>query len=184
MQSLAKRSHWAGVLSLLITAGLAGPASLYAKNATKAVDPNDVTLRLFHLLDDSYSGKFNDYVLTDLYSDAANGQEYRHIVHIDYDKNRTFGRLNLYIRGVAKMTPEQLAVYTPKEIFDFAEMDLEKFIKTEPGPFGGPGDLYFHSVNGGPLVQGAINEDLGKRYADILTQYVTPALEKEGHKTP
>jgi hypothetical protein len=183
MQSLLKRSRWAGVLSLLVTAGLAGPACLYAKNGTKAVDPNDVTLRLFHLLDDSYGGKCDDYVLADLYTDAASGEEYRHILHIDYDKNRAFGRLNVYIRSVGKMTPEQLAVYTPKEIFDFAEIDLEKLIKTDPGPFGGPGDLYFHSVSGGPLVQGAINADVEKRYADILTQYVIPALEK-GHKTP
>ena len=183
MQFLSKRSHWAGVLSLLVTAGLAGSATLWAKNATKALDPNDVTLRLFHLLDDSYGGKFDDYLLADLYTDAASGQEYRHVVHVDYDKNRAFGRLSLYIRGVAKMTPEQLAVYTPKEIFDFAEVDLEKFIKTDPGPFGGTGDLYLHSVNGGPLVQGAANQDVEKRYTDILTQYVIPALEK-GHKAP
>jgi len=178
-----KRPDRAVVLFLVVTAGLVVPASFYGKNATKSADANDVTLRLFHLLDDSYGGKFDDYVLADLYTDAASGEQYRHIVRVDYDKNRAFGRLSLYVRGVAKMTPEQLAVYSPKEIYDFAEIDLEKFIKTDPGTFGGSGDLHLHSVNGGPLVQAAINDEVQKRYADIIAQYVIPSLEKE-HKTP
>ena len=179
MRAVIKRLHWAAALSLLITVGTAGPASFYGKNTTKSVDENDVTLRLLRLLDDSYGGKFDDYLLADLYTDAASGEQYRHILHVDYDKNRTFGRLSLYVRGVGKMTPEQLAVYSPKEIYDFAEIDLEKFIKTGPGPFGASGDLYLHSVSGGPLIHGAINDEVQKRYADIITQYVMSALEKQ-----
>ena len=182
MQLPLNRLHLAVVLSLLVTAGFATVAA--GKNVPKAaVDPNDVTVRLFHSLDDSFAGKFDDYVLADLYTDASTGQEYRHILHIDYDKSRTFGRLNIYIRSVAKMTPEQHAIYTPKEIFDFAQSDLEKFIKTDPGPYGGTGDLYFHSLDGGPLVHAAINNEMEKRYADIVTQFVIPALEKD-HKAP
>jgi len=183
MQLPLNRVHLAVVLSLLISTGLATNTAA-GKNVPKgAIDPNDMTLRLFHSLDDSFSGKFDDYILADLYTDASTGQEYRHILHIDYDKNRTFGRLNLYIRSVAKMTPEQLAIYTPKEIFDFAQADLEKFIKTDPGPYGGSGDLYFHSVDGGPLVHATINDEVEKRYADIVTQFVIPALDRD-HKAP
>jgi hypothetical protein len=183
MQAVIERPHWAAALSLLVMVGLSGPANFYAKNSSKSVDENDVTLQLFRLLDDSYGGKFDDYVLADLYTDAASGQEYRHILHVDYDKNRAFGRLNLCVRGVAKMTPEQLAVYTPKEIYDFAKIDLEKFFKTAPGPFGASGDLYLRSVNGGALANAAINNEAQKRYTDIVSQYVIPALEKP-HKTP
>lgn len=157
---------------------LAASDSLYSK---KKEEGNDTTSRLFQILDEAYGGKLEDYVLAAAYTDPASGEEFRHVLRVDYDKSRAFGRLNLYVRGVGKMTPQQLSSYTPQQIYDFAEIDLEKFIKSEPGPFGLPGDLYLRSSAAGPLTREPITDEARKQYDNFVTQYLVPALEK-GHK--
>jgi hypothetical protein len=173
----AGRWRWA---ALCAAAGfvLAASASLSGKRKEGG---NDTTSSLFQLLDDTYGGKLEEYVLADVYADPASGEELRHVLRLDYDKSRAFGRLNLYVRGVGKMTPQQLSSYTPKQIYDFGEIDLEKFIKSAPGPFGQPGDLYLRSSDAGPLTRAPITDEARKQYDDLVTQYLIPALEK-GHK--
>ena len=43
------------------------------------------------------------------------------------------------------MTPQQLETYTAKQIYDFGETDLEKYVKTNAGEFGTAGDVYLHA---------------------------------------
>ena len=116
-----------------------------AKEKTSPTDPNDPTYRLFSLLDSKYNGKLDDFcVLADLMNDPKNpGQELQHVIRIEYNKDKAFGKLNLHVRTVAQLTPEQLKTYTPKQIFDFAETDTAKFTKSDAGSFGRTGDRLF-----------------------------------------
>jgi hypothetical protein len=163
--------------ALVFAIVLASPALLSASSHNKA-DENDVTGKLFQLLDSQHSGKLDDiYVLADTYTDSS-GDQYRHVLRVDYDKSRSFGRLAIYLRSVGKMTPEQLAAYTPEQIYGFGEVDLAKFVKTEPGPFGEKGDLYLESSDDQPLHTTPVNAEAKKKYEDYVTQYVIPALQK------
>ena len=47
----------------------------------------------------------------------------------DRCKRCGFGKLNIYVRSVGQMTKEQVSTYTPKQIYDFGEVDLEKFVQ-------------------------------------------------------
>jgi hypothetical protein len=163
--------------ALLLAAVLAFPSLLQGGSRTK-VDDNDVTAKLFQLLDSQHSGKLDDvYVLADLYTDA-NGDQYRHVLRVDYDKSRSFGRLAIYLRSVGKMTPEQLSAYTPEQIYGFGEVDLAKFVKTDPGTFGQKGDLYLESSDDSPLHTTPVNEEARKNYETYISQYIIPALQK------
>src|SRR5437016_8653839 len=121
-----------------------------AKEKTPPGDPNDVTSRLFQSLDETHNGKLTDYfVLADIYKDKDSkdpNQEFQHILLVDYDKNRNFGKLNVHLRSVGKLDPDQLKTYTLKQIYDFGVDDLEKFVKSEPGQFGRTGDLYLRAT--------------------------------------
>jgi hypothetical protein len=164
-------------VAFLLAAILVFPALLSASNRNRG-DENDVTGKLFQLLDSQHGGKLDDiYVLADTYTDAS-GDQYRHVLRIDYDKNRSFGRLAIYLRSVGKMTPEQLSTYTPEQIYGFGEVDLAKFVKTDPGPFGQKGDLYLESSEDQPLHTTAANGDARKNYEAYVTQYIIPALQK------
>ncbi len=171
------------VLAILLVPELNGNAGLdvYAKDKTQRVDADDPTYRLFQLLDSSHGGKPEDFcLLADLYNDPTKtDQEYRHVLRVDYDKNRSFGKLNLYVRAVAKMTPEQLRTYTPKQIYEFGETDLEKFVKTEAGPFGRPGDIYLRAREDSPLSAAPITDEVRNSYEFFVTQYLLPALQKK-----
>jgi hypothetical protein len=161
----------------LLAATLASTAVVRAGSRNKA-DDNDITLKLFQLLDTQHNGKLDDiYVLADVYTDSS-GAESRHVLRVDYDKSRSFGRLAIYLRSVGKMTPEQLAVYTPEQIYGFGEIDLEKFLKTEPGPFGQKGDLYLQSSDEQALHTTAVTDEARKRYETYVSQYIIPALQK------
>lgn len=163
--------------AFVLAAMLAFPAVPSASSRNRA-DENDVTGKLFQLLDSQHNGKLDDiYVLADSYTDAS-GDQYRHVLRIDYDKNRSFGRLAIYLRSVGKMTPEQLSTYTPEQIYGFGEVDLAKFVKTDPGPFGQKGDLYLESSDDQPLHTTAANGEARKSYEAYVTQYVIPALQK------
>jgi len=140
-------------------------------------------LRLFQLLDETRNGKLTDFLLlADIYKEKDSkepNQEFQHILLVDYDKNRNFGKLNLHVRSVGKLDPDQLKSYTLKQIYDFGLDDLEKFVKTEPGQFGRTGDLYLRSTNEMPISTAPITEDTRKAYEIYLSQYIIPALQKK-----
>ncbi|MHB8654399.1 MAG: hypothetical protein ACYDA9_11010 [Terriglobia bacterium] len=164
--------------------GVCGPQRLVqAREKNSPVDPNDVTSRLFQLLDDSHDGKLTDfYVLADLYKDKNSskpGEELQHVLLVDYDKDRNFGKLNLHVRTLDKLDPEQLKTYTPKQVYDFGDDDTEKFVKSDPGPLGRTGDMYLRATVNHPLRDTPITDEARKAYDFYLTQYVIPALQKK-----
>ena len=168
------------VITLLIWGGNAG--RLGAKEKTSAVNPNDPTFRLYSLLDSKYNGKVDSFcVLADAVNDPKNpGQQQQHVLRIEYNKDRGFGKLSIHVRTVAQLTPEQLKTYTPQQIYDFAETDSAKFTKTDPGSFGKPGDVYFEaSADGGPLQTVPVTAEVQAQYDLFVTQYLLPTLEKK-----
>ncbi len=151
----------------------------YAKDKIQRADADDATYRLFQLLDASQGGKLADFcILAEIYKNK-DGQEFQHVLRVDYDKNRAFGKLKLSVRGVAKLAPEQLQAYSSKQIYEFGETDLEKFVKTEAGPFGRPGDIYLRAGEDSPLAESPITDDVRGSYEFFVTQYVLPALQKK-----
>ena len=169
------------VLTLLVlVSGDAG--RLGAKEKSTQVGPNDPTVRLYSLLDSKYNGKLDDfYVLADVYNDPKNpGQPQQHVLRVEYSKDRAFGKLNIHVRTVAQLTPEQLKSYTPKQIYDFAETDSAKFTKTDPGPFGRAGDVYFEPTSdGGAMGTATVTPEVQAQYERLVTQYLLPILEKK-----
>lgn len=173
------------VVFFLAVAGLRALAS--AKDKTPPVDPNDVTVRLFQLLDSTRDGKLSAfYILADVFKDKNSsnpGQELQHVLLVEYDKNRSFGKLNIHVRSLDKLAPDQLATYTPKQIYDFGNDDSEKFVKTDPGPLGRPGDMYLHDSGDRPLADTPITDEARKEYEFYITQYIIPALQKKPDAT-
>ena len=169
----------AAFCALLTTTGL--PTVCVAKEKPVVVSPDDVTLRLFQLLDSSYGGKLSEfYVVGDVYKDPKNpDKELQHVFKAEYEKARAFGRLRLYVRSVDKLTPGQLKDYTPQQIYEFADTDMEKFTKTDPGPLGRTGDLYFQARENGPLATVPITDEARKEYETYVSQWLMPALEKK-----
>lgn len=167
---------------LLLALPGARSGAAFAKDKTVSVDPNDPTLRLFQLLDDSRGGKLTEfYILADTYTGKdANNQdaELQHVLMVEYDKTRVFGKLTIHVRSVSKLAPEQLKTYTLKQIYDFAVDDTEKFVKTEPGQLGRTGDLYVASDGDRPLASAPITDEARKHYEFFVTQYVMPAVQK------
>jgi hypothetical protein len=155
---------------------------LGAKEKVPVVGPDDPTLRLYNLLDSKFGGKLNDlYLLADTFTDPNKpGQVEQHVLRIEYDKGRAFGKLRIYVRIVDQLSPEQLKAYNPKDVYDFGETDSEKFTKTDPGSFGRPGDVYFQPTSpGGPLGTVPATQEVQARYDHYITQYILPALEKK-----
>lgn len=154
---------------------LAGTALVWGSHGR--VDENDPTNQLYQLLDTSHGGMVKDFcVLADVYTDSS-GTEYRHVLRLNYNKSRAFGRLELSVRSVGKMDSAQLATYTPQQIYDFGESDQEKFMKTDAGPLGQTGDLYLTADSGGPLHSAPITDAIRKEYAGFITQFILPALK-------
>lgn len=175
MRAVRSSTGWGVVLSMVVGIGMAAPPGAGAR---EKYEPDPATVQLFQVLNTSFGGKVDHFcLLGDMYTDAS-GQQFRHVLRVDYDKTRGFGRLNLYVRSVGKMTPDQLATYTPQQIYDFGESDQAKFVKTDTLTFGAPGDLYLEAQDDGPLHSAPITEDVRKRYSDLVTQYVIPALQK------
>lgn len=153
-----------------------------AKEKVPPVSPDDPTLRLYQLLDSQYGGKLDDFcIIADIFKDPKNPEhEEQHILKVDYDKNRGFGKLNIYVRTVDKLTPAQLKTYTPKQSYDFAEIDSEKFTKTDPGSFGRSGDIYFRPASaGGPLAVAPVTDEIRSAYEHFVTDFILPALQKK-----
>jgi hypothetical protein len=170
------RKRIPGAIAVLVIAGATGVRVGRAKE--KAIDSNDPTLRLYSLLDTTRGGKMPDFfLLADIYSEQ--GKEFQRVVRADYDKSRAFGKLRIYVRSVAKMAPEQLQSYTAKQVYDFGETDLEKFVKTDPGEFGKQGDIYLRGDAESPLTTAPITNEARKSYETLVVQYLLPALEKK-----
>jgi len=153
-----------------------------AKEKVPPISPDDPTLRLYQLLDSQYTGKLEDFcIIADVFKDPKNPEhELQHILRVEYDKNRAFGKLRIYVRNVDKLTPEQLKTYTPKQSFDFAEIDSEKFTKTDPGPLGRTGDVYLRPASeGGPLAAVPASDETRSAYERYVTAYIIPALQKK-----
>jgi hypothetical protein len=169
------------VLTLLV-GGCGNAGRLVAKERTPQVSSDDPTLRLYNLLDSKYHGKLSDFcVLADVFDDPKNpGQAQQHVLCIEYNKDKGFGKLTIHVRTVAKLTPEQLKAYSPKQTFDFAETDSAKFNKTDPGPFGKPGDVYLETApDGGAIGTVPVTSDVQAQYDRFVTEYLQPALEKQ-----
>ncbi len=155
------------------------PRKKKAKNG--AVSPNDPTARLFDLLNNSLGGKLSAlYILADVYTDPTNpAQQFQRVLRVTYDKDLYFGRFSIHARSVAKMTAQQLAIYTPEQIFTFGGQDGEVFERTNPGPFGSEtGDLFLRSAVG-PLKTTDITDQITQEYNTLLTQYILPAVQKQ-----
>ncbi len=166
----------AGVV--ILGAGLC-PGILSAKEKTPTVGPNDPTLKLYTLLDASRDGKLEDfYILGDVYSDPAHpGEDWQHVILVEYNKNLFFGRFKMTVRSISKPTPDQLKAYTIKQLYDFGS-DSAKYAKIDPGPFGRNGDLYMVADGDKPLASAPISPDVAATYEKYVTQYLLPALEK------
>lgn len=169
------------VVFLFAAAGLRTMAG--AKDRSSPVDPNDATLRLFQLLDDTHNGKLSDFcILADVYKDKTSTNpdaEFQHVLRVDYDKDRSFGKLNIHVRTMDKLAPEQLKTYSPKQIYDFGDDDSEKFVKSEPGPLGRPGDMYLRATADHPVTDTPITDEARKAYETYVTVYIIPALQKK-----
>lgn len=183
---MTRNFPWRGVSAeivvfFLAVAGLRMLAS--GKERTPPVDPNDVTVRLFQLLDDTHGGKLSDFcILADVYKDKNSSNpdaEFQHVLRVDYDKDRGYGKLTIHIRTLDKLAPEQLKTYSPKQIYDFGDDDSEKFIKSESGPLGRPGDLYLRATADHPVADTPITDEVRKAYEAYVTQYIIPALQKK-----
>jgi len=174
-------STW--MLATLLVAGWSGNSAqaLLVKEKVAPVDANDSTYRLFQLLDTARSGKLTDFCLiADVYRDPNNpNEELQHILRAEYDKNRGYARLSLYVRSVGKIEPDQMKTYTPKDFYEFGQEDREKFMKTDPGPFGRPGDTYLRCDGDRPLATAPITDEVRKAYEFYLTQHLLPALQKK-----
>jgi hypothetical protein len=175
------RKTVAALLGAVVTWALLGAVGIrvgYGKEKAPRVDPSDPTLRLFDFLDSTRNGKLEDFfTLADVYTEQ--GKEFQRVVRVDYDKSRAFGKLRIWVRSVAKMAPEQLETYTPKQVYDFGEVDLEKFVKTEAGEFGKQGDIYLRGDADNPLATSPIAEGARKSYQMLVAQYLLPALQKK-----
>jgi hypothetical protein len=170
-----------GMLMVVVIAiSVATGALASAKEKKDSESPGDPTYQLFQLLDNSYAGKLTDFcVVADTYTNPAQGsQVFVHILQVDYDKSRFFGRFRIYVRGVSQLSPDQLKAYTPEQIYGFGS-DVEKFEKISPGPFGEAGDVYFCATASGSLVPAPITDEVRKEYEFFLARYIVPALEKQ-----
>ena len=178
-ESMAYRLRTLLCVWLALAGGVAAP--LLAKEKIPPVDPNDPTLRLFQALDTNRGGKLTDfYLIADVYKDPAGGsEEFQHILKAEYYKTRLFGKLQIYVRSVGKILPDQMKTYTVKEFYDFGLMDQAKYMKTDPGEFGRSGDIYLRAVEDRPLASTPVTDEVRKSYELFVTQYLLTAIEKK-----
>jgi hypothetical protein len=176
---LGKLGGRAALLAMLLALGWGG-MELWAREHQPTLPPGP-TPDLFELLNNSYNGKLSDfYVLADTYPDPNNAeQKLTHVLSVDYDKTRVFGKLTIHVRVVDKLQPQQLKTYTPEQIFDFGQYDAEKFVKTGDGGLGQPGDMFLQAKGDMPLASAPITDKVREEYDTFLTQYLIPALKKK-----
>jgi hypothetical protein len=170
------------ILSLVCVGLAILPASGFAKEKHNSNSSNDPTSRLYQLLDSSHDGKLQDYyLLADVYPDTTHpGSELQHVLLVDYDKTKFFGRFQFHVRSIGKPTDDQLKAYTVKQLYDFGVADMQAFEKIKPGTFGETGDLYLESPGGNdPLASAPITEAVAKEYDLLVSQYILPSLDKK-----
>lgn len=174
------RKYSVAILATFSFIVLVAPSS-WAKRKEPAVNPDDPTYMLYQLLDNSYGGKLADfYVLADLYADPQKpSNQLQHVLRVDYDKTRYFGRFRIYVRSVGKMTSAQLKTYDAKQIYQFGESDEAEFEKINAGPLGATGDLYLKATSNGPLAPAPITDQVREQYDGFITKYILPALKKK-----
>ncbi len=177
-----ERAMMGATLFITIAVGCGSAGRLMAKDRTAQVSSDDPTFRLYNLLDSKFNGKLDDfYVLADVFNDPKNpGQAEQHVLRVEYNKDRGFGKLAIRVRTVAQLTPDQLKTYSAKQMYEFAETDSAKFTKTDPGSFGKPGDVYFEpAADGGAMGTISVTSDVQAQYERFVTNYLQPALEKK-----
>ena len=169
----------------LWSASPGGALPLKKKRKSEKFSSNDATGRLFNILNSSFGGKLEIYLLADIYADPAHPSvQYQRVLDVTYDESLYFGRFTIHVRSVGKMNPQQLIVYTPKQIFDFGNRDTQEFEKINPGPFGATGDLYLRATDDNPPSSAQITDEVRQQYETILNQYIMPAVQKEAAKKP
>ncbi|MGH9470101.1 MAG: hypothetical protein ACRD1N_07150 [Terriglobia bacterium] len=169
------------VCAVIVSA--ASPGMLWArrhKKEKKAAGTDGPTAQLFDLLDNSFGGKLDIYLLADIYTDTSNGgAQYQRVLHVTYDKSLYFGRFAIHVRSVGKMSQEQMAIYNAKAVYNFGDADTQEFEKINPGPFGGTGDLYLQASDDHPLAEAPITDKVQQEYEMLLTKYILPAVQKQ-----
>lgn len=176
---MSRRVGLAAVIATLVALALAAPSSVLARKKHKTVNPDDPTYQLYQLLNKSYGGKLKDfYVLADLYNGPQGGQ-LQHVLRVNYNKQSYFGRLQIEVRSVGKLTPAQLKTYNTQQIFKFGQQTEEQFDKTDPGPFGETGDLLLRAPDSEPLAPASITDAARSQYEMFVQQYILPALKKK-----
>src|SRR4051812_23026779 len=98
MRSDCQLSRFASAIIVLLVLG--NGSYVCAKHKEEG-GQNGPTARLFEYLDSEHGGKLdNFYLLADLFKDASKPEDQlRHVLRVDYDKNRGFGKLNIYVRS-------------------------------------------------------------------------------------
>lgn len=146
---------------------------------------NGPTARLYRMLDESMGGKLDVYLLANIYADPSKpGQEFQRVLHVLYNKDLYFGRFVIHSRSVSKLTQQQLTIYSPEQIFNFAERDSSKFEKINAGPFGQTGDLYLLATDDHPPSSAPITSDVEQEYDMLLSDYILPAVQKQASAKP
>lgn len=176
-----RKKYWVAIVTTIILVGVAVPSGWAKRKKAQPVSGDDSTSRVYQILDDSYGGKLSDYyLLADLYADPQNpANQLQHVIRVDYDKSRFFGRFRIYVRSVGKLTPAQMGTYDLKQIYDFGDSDEAEFEKINPGPLGETGDLYLQATADGPLAPAQITDQSRQEYDMLITKYVLPALQKK-----
>jgi hypothetical protein len=178
---LRKEKHSFIIVATIILVAVAVPSAWAKRKKTRSGNPDDPTYKVYQILDDSYGGKLTDYyLLADLYADPQNPSNLlQHVIRVDYDKGRFFGRFQIYVRSVGKLTPDQMTTYNVKEIYDFGESDEAEFEKINAGPLGETGDLYLKAPANGPLAPATLTDQASQEYEMLITKYLLPALQKK-----
>jgi hypothetical protein len=178
---LKKEKRSVLMLATIILLAVAVPSVWARKKKTLSGNPDDPTYKVYQILDDSYGGKLTDYyLLADLYADPKDpSNQLQHVIQVDYDKNRFFGRFQISVRSVGKLTQDQLTTYNVKQIYDFGDSDEAKFEKINPGPLGETGDLYLKAPANGPLAPAPVTDQASEEYDMLITKYILPALQKK-----
>jgi hypothetical protein len=177
----ARQATGSGVSRLVPIFILGAATLLSAKEKKPVVTGDDTTSPLFNVLDSQYGGKLKDFfILADVIKDPDNpDSELQHVLRVNYDKDRSYGKMNVIVRAVKKPTEEQMKTYSTQALFEFGEYDLEKFVKSDVGPYGKPGDVYLQAKPGFPLAQESITDEVRNAYDVNVNKYILPALQKK-----
>lgn len=175
----------ATAVAILAAGALPSAQASPRRRRKEAASANGPTGRLYRLLDQSMGGKLDIYLLANIYPNPSKpSQEFQRVLHVLYNKDLYFGRFVIHSRSVSKLTQQQLTIYTPQQIFNFAERDSAKFEKINAGPFGQTGDLYLLATDDHPPSSAPITSDVQQEYDMLLSDYILPAVQKQAGGKP